>query len=100
MSLITQILYTCSEIHDDRTKSDILLAIGEEFGELCTEVAIEKGFKKRDASLDGVIGEALDLIISAVDMIHHSLPKSDPQAIEHALRQYATMKLNKWKDKE
>lgn len=98
MGLITQILATCGEIRDDRTKSDILRAIGEEFGELCTELAIEKGFKKRDASVDGVIGESLDLIISAVDMIHRSMPEFTPQAIEHALERCATTKLSKWKD--
>lgn len=55
-------------------KSQIMHAITEETGELATEVAIDLGFKKRKPGTDGVIGEAVDVIVASVDMIYAENP--------------------------
>lgn len=63
-----------SKLHCTMNKSKIMLSITEEAGELATEVAIESGFKDREPGKDGVIGEAVDVIVSAVDMIYAANP--------------------------
>jgi phosphoribosyl-ATP pyrophosphohydrolase len=73
-------------------KKRIMLAVTEETGELATEVAIACGDKDRPPSPDGVIGEAVDLIITAVDMINAHQPGITVEEI------YAIVnnKCNKW----
>ena len=99
-SLITQILETSYKVNDGRSKSDVMLCIMEETGELATEVAIDKKFKKRKPSADGVIGESIDLIIGAVDMIYQELKAKHgivgPGHMEDIMREIATEKLSKW----
>lgn len=45
-----------------------MLQMQEELGELSTEVAIATGTKRREPSPDGVLGEAVDVAIVALDM--------------------------------
>lgn len=47
-----------------------MASITEELGELATEIAIENGWKKREAGPDGVSGEAIDLLLCVVDLLH------------------------------
>lgn len=52
-----------------RSYDTILKSLMEEMGELSTEIAIAQGTKKRQASVDGVKGEAVDVFVVAVDML-------------------------------
>lgn len=53
--------------HAERfTYDGVQLALIEELGELATEVAIEKGWKSRQPSSDGVFGELIDVFICVV----------------------------------
>lgn len=76
-------------------KSQIMHAVTEETGELATEVAISLGFKKRAPGPDGVIGEAVDLIITAVDMINAERPGITWQEVMEVV----IPKCNKWAEK-
>lgn len=51
-----------------RSLPAVMLQMQEELGELSTEVAIATGTKRREPSLDGVLGEAVDVAIVALDM--------------------------------
>jgi len=73
-------------------KSQIMHAITEETGELATEVAIDAGYKKREHGKDGIIGEAVDVIVSAVDMIYAENPHITAEEI-HTL---ISAKRGKW----
>ena len=100
ITLVTQIFETSYKVNDGRSKADVMLCIMEEAGELATEVAIDKKFKKRNPSADGVIGEAIDLIIGAVDMIFQELKDkpgiTGPGHMEDIMREIAKEKLAKW----
>lgn len=43
-----------------------LLSFFEELGELSTEIAISKGYKNREPSEDGVLGESIDCLICII----------------------------------
>lgn len=73
----------------------ILLSLMEEVGELATEMNIENGTKKREASEDGVEGEAVDVLIVICDLIT-SLYGSLDCAL---LRDTVQRKLAKWESK-
>ena len=81
-----------SRKHCTGDKSQIMLAVTEETGELATEVAIDLGHKNREPGPDGVVGEAVDLIITAVDMINAHQPGITIEEI-HAI---VTRKCGKW----
>jgi len=51
-----------------RSLPAVMLQMQEELGELSTEVAIATGTKRREPSPDGVLGEAVDVAIVALDM--------------------------------
>jgi phosphoribosyl-ATP pyrophosphohydrolase len=76
-------------------KNQIMLAVTEETGELATEVAISIGYKKREPSPDGVIGEAVDLIITAIDMMNAHQPGITVEEIFEIVEN----KCNKWASK-
>jgi len=88
---ITHIL-SVSQKYCTYDKKRIMLAVTEETGELATEVAIDCGDKDRPASPDGVIGEAVDLIITAVDMINAHQPGITVEEIMAIV----TAKCGKW----
>jgi len=100
-TLLKQILETSVRIKNDRDPRDVLMTIVEEVGELATEIAITTGHKKRDASDDGVLGEAIDVIIAAADIIHLILGKElefDTETIERIVMDRAKLKLEKWEN--
>lgn len=65
----------------------------EEVGELATEIAIEDGTKKREASPDGVIGEAIDVLVVIIDLLHLELGEN---IHGQAFLDRVQSKLNKW----
>lgn len=92
--MIQQIIYQCKQIKDGRTIMRPILKCQEELGELSTEVNIELGnLPKSKGGPDGIVGEAVDLIVSAVDVIVQH--KSD--ITEKELLEIANKKLTKWK---
>ena len=58
-----------------RTQKDVLMCLTEEVGELATEIAIVDGFKDREPSEDGIVGEAVDVILAALDIIALTRPE-------------------------
>lgn len=75
-----------------RTKYQVLAKLMEEVGELATEVNIDLGYVKKPTGTDGIIGEALDVINCAVDLIY--LHQSQITAEQLEIMQNA--KLKKW----
>jgi len=74
LSLIEIVKYYSGIIKDDRTRDDVLKHTMEELGELSTECIIADGKSYKTAGPDGIIGESVDLIICALDMIYVENP--------------------------
>lgn len=92
MGLIEMVKAT-SERVGTRNRNAILHSLIEEVGELHTEVAIENGTKKREASPDGVVGEAIDVLVVILDLLHLELGKD---ITSQAFLDRVQSKLNKW----
>lgn len=95
--MVRAILGLCRAIKDDRTIVKPMLKLTEEVGELSTEVSVILGqLPKSKSGKDGVIGEACDVIIAAIDVIHQDNPQVKPDDI----RRVIGTKLVKWRDNE
>ena len=95
-----QDVFKVSEIAKHRTKQDILAALMEEVGELATEVNIDTGYSYKQAGEDGVIGESVDVIVCALDMIWVDSPKGmTKEDIEDVVMRIVKRKLEKWRSK-
>jgi NTP pyrophosphatase (non-canonical NTP hydrolase) len=79
-----------------RTRYKVLAKITEEVGELAQEVAIAEGDSYKEEGKDGVIGEAIDVAICALDIIR----VHDPSITEHEILGMVKLKLLKWQEKE
>lgn len=88
--MIEEIFNTAHYIKE-RKPLQVLSSLMEEVGELATEVAIWDGHSTKTSSEDGVLGEAIDVIICAVDLIYitHRTPEEE---IHKILKE----KLAKW----
>ncbi len=96
ITLTSTILETCKNIKNGRSELDVIEFVREEFEELQVEVvAIIEG---TEPGPDGIVGEAIDLIINCFDMIL----LSNPGITEADLISIANKKLTKWvnQDKE
>ena len=78
-----------------RDRMEVLSALGEEYGELSTEVRIAQGLTYKKPSPDRVFGEAIDVLLVALDMIY----VDNRHITEAEITTYAARKLNKWKQK-
>lgn len=74
---------------------DILASATEELGELAVEIKIAHGLKKADVGKDGIVGEAIDLMMCAADIIHSELGSLDNDQVKQILLK----KLAKWQSK-
>lgn len=92
-SLVEETLDMAHSIDNNRTISDILTHLVSEVGELAQEVIIKEGRSYKDPSEDGLTGEALDIIICALDIIYIT----DPYITEEELTERVLTKLDKWK---
>lgn len=63
-----------------------------EIGELAVEVNCETGFHYKDSGVDGVVGEAIDVMICMYDMIHHVAPNLTQQQFNEIVH----VKCSKW----
>lgn len=93
---ILQLIGNVSERVGTRNTDAILKSLMEEVGELATELAIEDGTKKREASPDGVEGEAIDVLVVIVDLLHLRFGK---KLYSQEFRDRVQAKLNKWEGK-
>lgn len=92
-TLVKTILEASSEIKNDRTKSDVLVHLMTEVGELAQEIQISEGKSYKTEGVDGVIGEAIDVIICALDIIKQHNPNIKE---DYDLSRILVSKLNKW----
>lgn len=76
-------------------QKDVLASALEELGELSVEVRIAHGTKPGPAGVDGIVGEAIDLILCGYDMIHTELGELNPDVIYPIMKK----KLAKWQRK-
>lgn len=79
-----------------RNVDAIFKSLVEEVGELATELSIEAGTKKREASPDGVVGEAIDVLVVILDLLHLKL---GDDISGQAFLDRVQSKLNKWEGK-
>lgn len=53
-----------------RTPADVFLHLLSEYGELAEEVSIATGGSHKPEGADGVVGEAIDVVLCAVDLLY------------------------------
>lgn len=69
--LLGAVQTACSTFgHTKEDQFKILSSLSEELGELSAEVRIAHGEKSGEPGKDGIVGEAVDLILGALDMIY------------------------------
>lgn len=78
-----------------RSQYSILASLTSEVGELAEEVAIANGDSYKKPGIDGILGEAIDVLICAYDLIR----RTHPNVTEAELDIYARQKVEKWKSK-
>jgi len=91
-SVVKQILATSRAVSGPRSKYAVLSKAMEEMGELAQEVMIDEGDHYKPKGKDGVIGEAVDVIVCMVDMIYGM----DNSITEDQIQEIVAKKLVKW----
>lgn len=86
---------TSLSVTNERTLQHVVIKTMEEVGELSQEILIHDGVTtNKPPGKDGVVGEAIDAIITLLDIIHvHS-----PGITEEDLVKIAKQKCQKWLD--
>jgi NTP pyrophosphatase (non-canonical NTP hydrolase) len=93
MTVVTRTFDTSKSINDQRSIQNVFTYLITEIGELAMEVSIDTGFAQRQPDEDGIVGEAVDVVICALDIIHLALPDITEQELEQLFQR----KLDKWK---
>lgn len=88
--MIKTILEYCDRIKNGRTSRGILDALLEEQDEL--DVEVSKAYVEHEPGEDGVLGEAIDVFLCAVDHAHFTNPSITAEEIEAIIKR----KLDKW----
>lgn len=88
------LLDSCKSVKSERDIGSILRSITSEVGELSEEVDIELGTSYKSPSDDGVIGEAVDVILGCIDII----AEQNPDLTAEDICNIANKKMQKWKD--
>ena len=96
-SLISEVIKTAIEIKTGRNEYNVLAHVMEEVGELAEEITISNGFSYKETGPDGVIGEAVDTIITLVDLITVHAARIGITVTEDQLIEIASKKLEKWR---
>lgn len=91
-SVVEATLMASYSVKDNRTIGDVLTHMVTEVGELAQEIQIEQGMSYKAAGADGVAGEAIDVMLCALDII----ALSQPTWSERDILYYANAKLDKW----
>lgn len=92
MSIVKQIFESSDRIKNGRTPQQILGHLMTEVGELAEEVLIDQGLSYKQAGVDGIVGESVDVILCAMDIIR----VADPMLSEEELMGIVARKLYKW----
>ena len=95
MPNIKELLDFCKTVKNKRDIGSIQRSLVAEVGELSEEVDIALGTSYKTPSEDGVIGEAIDVIVASLDLIS----VHNPDFTEEQFMEYALKKMNKWKSK-
>lgn len=95
MTLVSDTLAASKQIKDGRTQDDVFKYMMTEVGELAMEMCIRDGFTDRLAGEDGVVGEAIDIIACALDIIYLKRPDITDAELEAVMQR----KLAKWINK-
>jgi hypothetical protein len=97
MTLLIDATFAVSDsIDNGRSIENVLTHMMTEVGELALEISIDQGRSYKDASEDGVVGEAVDVILCALDVIR----LYDPSITAEDILAIAHRKLAKWVEKE
>ena len=96
-SFIEQVLKVAAEVQTNRTELNVLAHTMEEVGELAEEITIYMGNSYKEPGADGVYGEAVDAIITLIDLIYTHAASKGETVTEQQLIDIATKKLAKWK---
>lgn len=94
--MINKILSVSKEVQNGRNLRTVMNALIEETEEVDEEVDIALEMLDGPHGEDGVFGEAIDVMLCAIDLMYVDNPNITPEAIEA----YAMKKLKKWKDQE
>lgn len=89
--MIEETLQVCRQIKP-RTPYEVLAYLMEEVGELSSEIMIREGYSRKDIGKDGIIGEAIDVIVCALDIIY----LDQPDVTENEIMIRLNLKLAKW----
>lgn len=92
---ISKILSVSEQVKDNRSTSQVMLKVMEEVGELSTEITIANGDSYKEPSSDGVVGEAIDSIITLIDIIK----VHNPDITEEEISRIMHKKAEKWVEK-
>lgn len=95
MNLIERVIRTSKNTGSDN-RMNTFMSLTEELGELATELAISNGTKKREPSPDGVVGEAIDVLVCVIDLLYQELGDT---ITEQGFLDHVQSKLNKWEGK-
>ncbi len=66
------------KLKDGRTIADVIGHTMEELGELATEVKIADGKSYKDPGVDGIVGEAVDVIVCLLDWAYIRCQLTEP----------------------
>lgn len=95
MTLVQLILDACrivDNFHSTRSLYSVNHALQSEVGELAEEIAIEMGDSYKEHGPDGLPGEGIDALISALDLLY----VNNRNLSEERLVAIAKPKLEKW----
>lgn len=91
--MIDLVFKTADEVPAGRESRDILTSLVEEVGELSTEIGIQSGHTGKTPGPDGILGESIDVILCALDMIRINYP----DVTKEDITKIAEKKCAKWK---
>lgn len=93
-TLVKESFRVCRELENNRTIEDVLIHLMTEVGELAEEIQIKNGMSSKPEGIDGITGEAIDVILCAIDIIHLHNPdfSNDSDILD-----FVQSKLEKWK---
>jgi len=95
MDLLTVVRYYGDQIQDDRGEAEIFLHGVDEMHELNDEVL--KSVCNKPPGEDGVVGEAIDVMLCMADLINKHTKNS---FTEEQFNDYVHKKCRKWLDKK
>jgi NTP pyrophosphatase (non-canonical NTP hydrolase) len=94
-TIIKEVFKASDDVKNDRTLQDVLTHLMTEVGELALEIQIQEGKSYKTCGEDGVIGEAIDVIVCALDIIKLNNPNIRE---DYDIYKIVDAKLKKWKE--